>query len=103
MSSGSQSPNPLLITIIYINPFYQKTQGKDTAQVFPSSSKQWEDEWLGGDGVAGSFQRGQKWCSGIHTPLPGTLLVVVTVQPNLFQDNNCSKNWQNSGMFVICY
>lgn len=40
MSSGSQSPNPLLVIICYINPFYQKTQGKDTAQVFRSGSKQ---------------------------------------------------------------
>lgn len=32
--------SPLFVIICYSNPLYQKTQGKDTAQAFPSSSKQ---------------------------------------------------------------
>lgn len=32
--------SPLLVTICYSNSYYQRTQGKDTAQVFPSGSKQ---------------------------------------------------------------
>lgn len=32
--------SPLFVTICYSNPLYQKTQGKNTAQVFPSGSKQ---------------------------------------------------------------
>lgn len=94
--------SPLLVTICYSNPFYQKTQGTDTAQVLPSGSKQAAavrmSDWEGNQ--AESFKRRQKWCSGTYTPLPGTLRAVVTVQANLFQDSNCSKNWKDSGMLL---